>query len=140
MSTGIGLEIEATHIAFGTFISDRAGYLVDRLDEMCTVATTMSARSSRYASAERLLRLRIFGSLCAFLLIHGIAPAPLDPALFHYIANGGFEALDYSFVNEWHPVFANRVAEMMKMGENGNIDPFNDLTASYLDTEVSRNS
>src|ERR1700761_1327499 len=42
VSTGIGVEREATFVAYQTSMSNQTVWLTDRLDGLCTIATTMS--------------------------------------------------------------------------------------------------
>ncbi|KAJ7228289.1 Sec63 Brl domain-containing protein [Mycena pura] len=137
VSTGVGIEKEVTFCAFQTFTSKRITWLVDRLDDTCALATTTSAQNSHWASPERVVGLRTFGSICTFLLLHGLAPAPLDPALFQYACYSDLRALDHAFVHEWHPIFAQRMVDMMKMEERGDLSGYNDLVSSYLEMQTA---
>jgi hypothetical protein len=78
------------------------------------------------------------GALAALLLIHGIAPYPLDPVVLHFfIHNCDLHAIHPSFLSEWHPELCCIIQDWINMGSSGDPTPFQSHFASYHDLQVS---
>ncbi|KAJ7667002.1 hypothetical protein DFH06DRAFT_1185214 [Mycena polygramma] len=138
LSFGIGIEREVLYTAFREFTDNEGAWFLPRFDDRCSIATTMSLSSSSFVSADRLEQLTILGCLAGLLLIHGIAPEPLSPALLQFAANKfDLGSLTRSFVREWHPELVGLIERWDEMGPEGDIGPFQGYFASFHDMQVA---
>ncbi|KAF8140970.1 hypothetical protein K438DRAFT_1879028 [Mycena galopus ATCC 62051] len=94
LTTGVGISRE-----------QHAGqWFLSRFDGKCPIATTMPLASANLVNADRRQNLVVLGCLAALLLIHGIAPEPLSPALIQWAANKcDLGSLTREFIGEWFP-------------------------------------
>ncbi|KAJ7355492.1 hypothetical protein DFH08DRAFT_954977 [Mycena albidolilacea] len=99
---------------------------------------TMSLASHAYVSTDCCEDLMILGCLAALLLLHGIAPKPLGPAIIQFAANRcKLGSLTWDFVGEYHPELRALLDIWKMMGPSGDIIPFQSYFATYHDLEAS---
>jgi hypothetical protein len=98
----------------------------------------MSFTSHAYVSTDRREDLMVLGCLAALLLLHGIAPEPLGPAIIQFAANRcELGSLTWDFVGEYHPELRALLDTWKTMGPSGDITPFQSYFATYRDLEAS---
>ncbi|KAJ7877934.1 hypothetical protein B0H14DRAFT_2342184, partial [Mycena olivaceomarginata] len=137
LSTGTGVEKEVLYTAFSWYVDHRGAYFLPRFDNTCSIVTTMSFTSHAYVSTDRREDLMILGCLAALLLLHGIAPEPLGPAIIQFAANRcELGSLTWDFVGEYHPELRALLDTWKTMGPSGDITPFQSYFATYRDLEV----
>ncbi|KAJ7228014.1 hypothetical protein B0H12DRAFT_233568 [Mycena haematopus] len=137
-STGEGVEREVIYSAFCEFTSQSGTWLLPRFDWRYSIATAMPPASSSLVNASRRDSLTTLGCLTALMLIHGLAPDPLSPALVQYAANKcDLESLSRDFVGEWHPELRALIDKWIEIGPTGDLAPFQPHFASYHDMQVS---
>ncbi|KAJ7318075.1 hypothetical protein DFH08DRAFT_714930, partial [Mycena albidolilacea] len=137
LSTGTGVEKEVLYTAFSWYVDHRGAYFLPRFDDTCSIVTTMSFTSHAYVSTDRREDLMILGCLAALLLLHGIAPEPLGPAIIQFAANRcELGSLTWDFVGEYHPELRALLDTWKTMGPSGDITPFQSYFATYRDLEA----
>ncbi|KAJ7303553.1 hypothetical protein DFH08DRAFT_722025, partial [Mycena albidolilacea] len=137
LSTGTGVEKEVLYTAFSWYVDHRGAYFLPRFNDTCSIVTTMSFTSHAYVSTDRREDLMILGCLAALLLLHGIAPEPLGPAIIQFAANRcELGSLTWDFVGEYHPELRALLDTWKTMGPSGDITPFQSYFATYRDLEA----
>ena len=138
LSFGLGVEREVLYTAFRSFTDSTGAWFLPRFDDRCSITTTMTILGPGFISSDRRDKLRILGCLSALMLIHGIAPEPLSPALIQFAANNyDVGALTWDFVGEWHPELRSLLDSWIAIGAGGDIAPFQPHFATFHNTHVS---
>ncbi|KAJ6457393.1 hypothetical protein C8R45DRAFT_1110642 [Mycena sanguinolenta] len=138
LSTGEGIEREVIFTAFSQFTEYSGTWFLPRFDSRCSIATTMSLTASSLVNSHRRDSLAILGCLSALMLIHGLAPEPLGPALIQFAANScDLQSLTRDFVGEWHPDLRALLDSWIDMGPTGDLAPFQLHFATYHDMQVA---
>ncbi|KAF8166430.1 hypothetical protein K438DRAFT_1857228 [Mycena galopus ATCC 62051] len=121
------------------FTEQHAGqWFLSRFDGKCSIATTMPLASANLVNADRRQNLVVLGCLAALLLIHGIAPEPLSPALIQWAANKcDLGSLTREFIGEWFPELRSLLDDWVSTGPTGDIRPFANHFAIYHDIQVA---
>lgn len=137
ISSGIGIERETVHAAYGVFLDSSLEWFTSREDGFFTPAAAYSMAVAGDIPTERLMKLTQLGALSALLLIHGIAPGHLDPVFLQYLVyDCNLEAVHPSFLGEWHPGIRQQLMQWIAAGPDGNIDQFQGHFATYHDISV----
>ncbi|KAJ7231678.1 hypothetical protein B0H12DRAFT_207248 [Mycena haematopus] len=138
VSTGPGVEREVVYTAFQCFSSHNGVWFLSRFDGRCSIATTLPLDMASFVNADRRITLTVLGCLTALLLIHGIAPDPLSPALIQYAANGcDLQSLTREFVGEWHPELKALLDLWVTTGPTGDISSFQPHFSIYHDMQIA---
>ncbi|KAJ7160827.1 hypothetical protein C8R46DRAFT_1223166 [Mycena filopes] len=137
VSFGVGVEREVWYTAFRCFTDSEGAWFLPRFDNRCSIATTMSHSVPGLGDA-RLEQLAVLGCIIGVLLIFGIAPEPLSPAVIQFAVNGcDLSSLTREFVREWHPDLVALLDRWDEIGPGGNVIPFQPFFASFMDLQVS---
>ncbi|KAJ7254011.1 hypothetical protein B0H12DRAFT_1017236, partial [Mycena haematopus] len=139
LSTGVGIEREVVYTAFSHFtsISHQGIWLLPRFGDRCSIATTMSMSTSSFVNPDRLQDLAVLGCLTALMIVHGLAPEPLSPALIQFVANKcNLQSLTRAFVGEWFPELKTLLESWIAMGPTGDVGPFQSHFAIYHDIQA----
>lgn len=137
LSFGAGVEREALFTAFSFFKASQGAWFLTRFDNRASIATTMSLSGSAFISPDRRQGLRVLGCLSALLLIYGIAPEPLSPAVFQLAANNfDLRSLTPEFVGEWFPSLRDLLEAWKSMGPEGDLAPFQSHFVTFHDMQV----
>ncbi|KAJ6450648.1 hypothetical protein C8R45DRAFT_1113986 [Mycena sanguinolenta] len=138
VSTGRGVEREVIYMAFRFFTDNNGRWFLPRFDGRCSIATTMSLAAAPFVGADRRTSLGILGCLTSLMLIHGIAPEPLGPALIQWAANDcNLQSLTREFVSEWHPELKALLDSWNRAGPTGSIAAFQTHFATFHDTQIA---
>ena len=137
VSSGPGIEREVMYTVYHQFEMAAEQWFMPRADNLATLATSHSIATARYVPAARLSDLSILGAIVAILLIHGIAPARLDPLVLQYfIYDCDLNSIHPILLSEWHPDLHSTITQWIQMGPNGNIDGYRGHFATYHDISV----
>ncbi|KAF7367181.1 hypothetical protein MSAN_00978000 [Mycena sanguinolenta] len=137
LSTGEGVEREVIFTAFSEFTSHAGTWFLPRFDSRCSIATTMSLAASSLVNTHRRDSLVVLGCLTALMLIHGLAPEPISPALLQYAANKcDIRSLTREFVGEWHPDLRAMLDSWINMGPTGDLTRFQQHFSIYHDIQA----
>ncbi|KAJ7149389.1 hypothetical protein C8R43DRAFT_887958 [Mycena crocata] len=137
LSFGAGIEREVLYSAFCIFTDSEGAWFLPRFDGMCSIATTMSLASSAFVGPDRIVMFSVLGCIIALLLIYGIAPEPLSPAVIQFAASGfDLASLDEQFLREWHPDLVALLHDWKAMGPEGDVGAFQSFFASYHDMQA----
>ncbi|KAF8143065.1 hypothetical protein K438DRAFT_1784082 [Mycena galopus ATCC 62051] len=98
----------------------------------------LTTASANLINADHRQNLVVLGCLAALLLIHGIAPEPLSPALIQWAANKcDLGSLTREFIGEWFPELRTSLDDWVSTGPTGDIRPFANHFAIYHDIQVA---
>lgn len=104
LSVGEGIERETIYLAFDTYRKQSSKWFIPRSDTYSTIATSQSLSPHFDISATRLEALSILGALTGLMLVYGVAPTPLSPALIQFFLHGcDLHSLTPAFIQEWFP-------------------------------------
>ncbi|KAJ7206409.1 hypothetical protein GGX14DRAFT_643658 [Mycena pura] len=136
LSTGSGVEREASFITFQHFAGNPGAWLCPQSDGQYSIATTTTP--SFTTSEEHLVSSQVFGFFTSIMLLHGAAPAPIGPAVLQLLANNcDLRLLDRSFVREWHPELGDDLNNWIAIGPDGNISRYQSHFATFHDMELA---
>ncbi|KAJ7443670.1 hypothetical protein FB451DRAFT_1437063 [Mycena latifolia] len=137
LSWGSGLEREILYGLFLIFANQPAKYFSLREQGRCTISTTISMAHRFLVSPVRLRELKILGAVLVLMLLHGMTPAPLSPALFQFVFHGcNLDALTSEFLSEWYPELGLLLSSWVAMGPAGDLAPFQAHYSTYHDLQV----
>ncbi|KAF8174019.1 hypothetical protein K438DRAFT_1849830 [Mycena galopus ATCC 62051] len=138
LTTGVGIGREVLYTAWLCYQQHAGQWFLSRFDGKCSIATTMPLVSANLVNADRRQNLVVLGCLAALLLIHGIAPEPLSPALIQWAANKcDLGSLTREFIGEWFPELRTLLDDWVSTGPTGDIRPFANHFAIYHDIQVA---
>ncbi len=104
LSVGEGIERETIHLAFDKYRTEATKWFIPRSDSYSTIATSQSLSLHFSASPTRLESLSVLGALTGLMILYGVAPTPLSPALIQFLLHGcDLQSLTQPFVQEWFP-------------------------------------
>lgn len=104
LSVGKGIERETIYLAFDTYRKQSTKWFIPRSDTYSTIATSQSLSPHFNISATRLEALSVLGALTGLMLVYGVAPTPLSPALIQFFLHGcDLHSLTPAFIQEWFP-------------------------------------
>lgn len=104
LSIGEGIERETIYLAFDMYRKEPAKWFVPKSDGYSTISTSQSLSSHFDISTSRLEALSVLGALTGLMLIYGVAPTPLSPALVQFLLHGcDLHSLTPAFIQEWFP-------------------------------------
>ncbi|KAF8174836.1 hypothetical protein K438DRAFT_1980028 [Mycena galopus ATCC 62051] len=103
LSVGPGPEREVLYHLSQTYFRHPERYFVPRADGRYAISTTISMSQRFLVSPARLCELKILGLVLVLMLLHGIPPDPISPALFQMAFHNTFDALTSDFIREWYP-------------------------------------
>ncbi|KAF8186505.1 hypothetical protein K438DRAFT_1765277 [Mycena galopus ATCC 62051] len=98
-----GPEREVLYHLSPTYFCYPESYFVPRADGWYAISTTISMSQRFLVSPARLRELKILGLVLVLMLLHGIPPDPISPALFQMVFHNTFDALTSDFIREWYP-------------------------------------
>jgi hypothetical protein len=140
-SSGVGIEREVIHAAFNSFqrnSAEMALWFIPHADGHSMLATTHSMSTAAFVPASRKRSLAILRALSALLLLHGLAPTPLDPVLLHFFVHEcNLHSIHPQFLSEWHPELCHTIKEWIRIGPSGDVRPFESHFCTYHDSTVS---
>ncbi|KAJ7650550.1 hypothetical protein FB45DRAFT_730675, partial [Roridomyces roridus] len=138
VSTGTGIEKETIYTAYRFFTDHEGAWFFPRFGNKSSIATTMSLAGSSFISTDRRLNLVVLGCLTSLMLIHGLAPDPISPALIQWAINGcDVHSLTRDFVGEWFPELRALLDDWTDCGPGGDLEPFQTHLAIYHDMQVA---
>ncbi|KAF8194813.1 hypothetical protein K438DRAFT_1968757 [Mycena galopus ATCC 62051] len=103
LSVRPGPEREVLYHLSQTYFRHPERYFVPRADGRYAISTTISMSQRFLVSPARLRELKILGLVLVLMLLHGIPPDPISPALFQMAFHNTFDALTSDFIREWYP-------------------------------------
>ena len=104
LSVGEGIERETIYLAFDAYRKEHTKWFLPKSDSYSTIATSQSLSPHFDISATRLEALSVFGALTGLMLVYGVAPTPLSPALIQFLLHGcDLHSLTPAFIQEWFP-------------------------------------
>ncbi len=104
LSIGEGIEREAIYLAFEKYRKESTKWFAPKSDSYSTIATSQPFSPHFYPSTARLESLSVMGALTGLMLVYGVAPSPLSPALVQFLLNGcDLNSLTQAFIQEWFP-------------------------------------
>ncbi|KAJ7079268.1 hypothetical protein B0H15DRAFT_804527 [Mycena belliarum] len=125
LSTGVGLERELLYGIFLRFSQEPEKYFSPREQGRCTISMTISMAHRFLVPAARLRELKLLGAVIMLMLLHGMTPEPLSPALFQYFLHGcNLNALTPEFLSEWYPALRVLLSSWVEMGPTGELGPY----------------
>ncbi|KAJ7662789.1 hypothetical protein DFH06DRAFT_1397028 [Mycena polygramma] len=125
LSFGIGPEKEVLYALWQTFARHPERYFIYREEGRCAISTTVSMAQRFLVSPARIRELRILGVVLVLMLLHGMVPAPVTPALFQFVFNGrDLDSITREFLREWNPLLLRVIDEWIRIGPNGDVAPF----------------
>ncbi|KAF7360591.1 hypothetical protein MVEN_00790500 [Mycena venus] len=134
-ASGPGVEREVLWTLYSSF--DLETLLMPREDGFHTIRPLFTSPDIP-VPASRLEQLRCLGAVTALLLISGQWPAPFDPAIFQFLTHGAnLHSLHPTFVGEWHPRLRRLLLDLIELGPNDSLAPFESDLVNYLDTNAS---
>ncbi|KAJ7833147.1 hypothetical protein B0H14DRAFT_3871722 [Mycena olivaceomarginata] len=134
-ASGPGVEREVLWNAFCAF--DKSALLMPREDG-CSTLRPLFTSPDMPVPETHIRLIRRFGAVIALLLISGQWPTPLDAALLQFlIHDGNLHALHPAFVGEWHPRLRHRILDLLDLGPDADLTPFDSDLATYFDTNAS---
>lgn len=138
ISMGIGVEREAVFIAFQQYVRASTQWFNERQDGMSSILVTHPGGAAQFVPQARLLALGKLGAICALLMLLGIAPSILDPAIFQFIIHGcDLHSLHKDFIGEWHPDLKLLLSKWIAVGPNGDLSEFRYHFAAYHNMQVA---
>ncbi|KAF8153591.1 hypothetical protein K438DRAFT_1622759, partial [Mycena galopus ATCC 62051] len=138
LTTGVGIGREVLYTAWLCYQQHAGQWFLSRFDGKCSITTTMPLASANLVNADHRQNLVVLGCLAALLLIHGIAPEPLSPALIQWAANKcDLGSLTREFIGEWFPELRTLLDDWVSTGPTGDIRPFVNHFAIYHDIQVA---
>lgn len=138
VSSGEGIEREMIFLVYQRFLANRTQWFHPRADNRSSLRTLHSAQSALAVPQSRIRNLKKLGAICAFMMILGQNPSPLDPAVFQFLIHGcDLHALHPTFIGEWHPDLRKTILDWIDMGSTGDVSRFEHHFSSYHDFEVS---
>ncbi|KAJ7501804.1 hypothetical protein B0H11DRAFT_2368605 [Mycena galericulata] len=138
LSFGVGPEREVLYALFQRYARQSGKYFTPREQGMYAISTTISMAHRFLLSPVRIRELKILGVVLVLMLLHGMTPAPVSPALFQFAFHGcNLDALTPEFLGEWYPALRLVVTEWIAMGPTGDVTPFQAHFSTYHDLQVS---
>ncbi|KAF8208552.1 hypothetical protein K438DRAFT_1930208 [Mycena galopus ATCC 62051] len=102
LSTGLGIGRETLTFAWLSYQKHAGEWFLPRFGGQSSIATTMPLASATFVNRDRRSNLVVLGCLAGLMLIHGMAPEPLSPAVIQWAANKcDVRSLTREFVGEW---------------------------------------
>ncbi|KAK7015821.1 hypothetical protein R3P38DRAFT_2786739 [Favolaschia claudopus] len=131
LSTGIGVEREVVHALYRSFAQRPEKYFVPREGGWHGIATTISMSQRFLVSDVRLPVLML-------MLLHGMAPDIVSPALFQFAFHGcDLNALTHVFLVEWYPVLSLLINDWLRTGPTGDLRRFRSHFATHHDVQIA---
>lgn len=139
LSVGEGIERETIHLAFDKYRKEPTKWFIPRSDAYSTIATSQSLSPHFDASVTRLESLSVLGALTGLMLVYGVAPTPLSPALVQFLLQGcDLQSLTPAFLQEWFPSLYLTLKDWISIGVSGedSIDLFDSHFQLFHDFPV----
>lgn len=137
LSSGLGPELETLYGVFLRFANQPEKYLILREGGRCAISTTISMSHRFLVSPGRIREMKILGAVLVLMLLHGMTPAPLSPALFQFVFHGcNLNSLTPEFLGEWYPELRLLLSDWIAMGPTGDLGPFRAHFSTYHDLQV----
>ncbi|KAF8140811.1 hypothetical protein K438DRAFT_1995637 [Mycena galopus ATCC 62051] len=96
------------------------------------------AGDATFVNRDRRSNLVVLGCLAGLMLIHGMAPEPLSPAVIQWAANKcDVRSLTREFVGEWFAELKGLMDDWVSAGPTGDIRRFAHHFATYHDLQAS---
>ncbi|KAJ6577274.1 hypothetical protein B0H19DRAFT_1252643 [Mycena capillaripes] len=134
-ASGPGVEQEVLWTLYSSFDLERL--LMPREDGFHTLRPLFTSPDIP-VPASHLQQLQCLGAVTALLLILGQWPAPFDPAIFQFLIHGAnLHSLHPTFVGEWHPRLRQLLLNLIELGPNNSLAPFESDLVNYLDTNAA---
>ncbi|KAK7025633.1 hypothetical protein R3P38DRAFT_2529661 [Favolaschia claudopus] len=138
LSTGIGVEREVVHALYRSFAQRPEKYFVPREGGWHGIATTISMSQRFLVSDVRLRELKILSAVLMLMLLHGMAPDIVSPALFQFAFHGcDLNALTHVFLVEWYPVLSLLINDWLRTGPTGDLRRFRSHFATHHDVQIA---
>ncbi|KAJ7212743.1 hypothetical protein B0H12DRAFT_1156313 [Mycena haematopus] len=138
LSLGVGPEREVLYGVFLRFIDHPEKYFTPREQGRYAISTTISMAHRFLVSPVRIRELKILGAVLSLMLLHGMTPAPISPALFQFVFHGcNLNALTPEFLAEWYPELKLLLTNWVAIGPAGDLAPFQAHFSTYHDLQVS---
>ncbi|KAJ7181278.1 hypothetical protein C8R46DRAFT_885532 [Mycena filopes] len=137
LSVGAGVEREVLYHLAQTYFSNPDRYFLLRSDGRYTISTTISMSQRFLVSPARIRDLKILGLVLVLMLLNGVPPDPISPALFQLAFHNSFDALTPNFIQEWYPELHLVAQQWIQGGPTGSLVPFRSHLASNLDMQVA---
>ncbi len=137
LSVGEGIERETIYLAFDKYRKESAKWFTPRSDSYSTISTSQSLSLHFSPSSTRLESLSILGALTGLMLVYGVAPTPLSPALVQFLLHGcDLQSLTPSFIQEWFPNLHQTLTDWNTISSGDSIDVFDAHFQLYHDFPV----
>ncbi|KAJ7266480.1 hypothetical protein B0H12DRAFT_1099703 [Mycena haematopus] len=138
LSLGVGPEREVLYGVFLRFIEHPEKYFTPREQGRYAISTTISMAHRFLVSPVRIRELKILGAVLSLMLLHGMTPAPISPALFQFVFHDcNLNALTPEFLAEWYPELKLLLTNWVAIGPAGDLAPFQAHFSTYHDLQVS---
>ncbi|KAK6988071.1 hypothetical protein R3P38DRAFT_3445569 [Favolaschia claudopus] len=133
-----GVEREVVHALYRSFAQRPEKYFVPREGGWHGIATTISMSQRFLVSDVRLRELKILGAVLMLMLLHGMAPDIVSPALFQFAFHGcDLNALTHVFLVEWYPVLSLLIDDWLRNGPTGDLRRFRSHFATHHDMQIA---
>ena len=141
LSVGEGIEQETIYLAFDVYRKESAKWFTPRSDTYSTISTSQSLSPHFDVSPTRLEALSILGALTGLMLVYGVAPTPLSPALIQFLLHGcDICSLTPAFIQEWFPSLYRTLMDWNAIGASDNIEGFDGHFQLFHDFPVKFDS
>ena len=139
LSVGEGIECETIYLAFDLYRKESTKWFIPRSGTYSTIATSQSLSPHFNTSSTRLEALSVLGALIGLMLVYGVAPTPLSPALIQFLLNGcDLHSLTPAFIQEWFPSLHRTLVDWNAIGSSSedNIEGFDSHFQLFHDFPV----
>ena len=137
LSVGEGIERETIYLAFDKYRTEATKWFIPRSDSYSTIATSHSLSLHFNASTTRLEALSVLGALTGLMLVYGVAPTPISPALVQFLLHGcDLQSLTPSFIQEWFPSLHRTLMGWNTASHRESIDAFDSHFQLFHDFPV----
>ena len=125
-SFGDGVERETVHLAFKQYQKNTQQWFIPRSGKYSTIAMSQPFLLQQPTfSSTRLEAISVLGVLMGFMLIYGMAPMPLSPALLQFLLHGcDFHLLTPGFIQEWLPDLYDILTDWKCLDASGDVESF----------------
>jgi len=138
LSVGDGVEREAIYLAFEQYRKSPNKWFIPRTEAYSTIATSQSfLLHQSILSSAQLEAISVLGALTGLMLVYGMAPTPLSPALLHYLLHDcNFHSLTPNFIQEWFPSLYRTLTDWNNIDASMDIETFDSHFQLFHDFSV----
>ena len=136
-SIGNGIEAEVLCATFSQLQKHPGQWFYPRIGDTASIAVMHTYSSAANVSLSRLEGMKVFGALCALLLIQGMPPLPLSPLVLQWVVNDqNIHSLHSELVSEWHPELSSTIKQWLALDPGDSIAPFQAHFSAWHENQV----